>query len=83
MSLCQELTNSPFDISKNMEERMSCKRLNQFNDKLIESSIVVKSYPEMVFFIGLNVEVYTAISPLAFSIACSSLSPTTESGGML
>nr|GME11858.1 bile acid:sodium symporter [Ipomoea batatas] len=36
-----------------------------------------------VFFIGLNEEVYTAISPLAFSIASSSLSPTTESGGML
>nr|GMD76642.1 hypothetical protein Iba_chr13bCG12140 [Ipomoea batatas] len=34
----------------------------------------------MVFFIGLNEEVYTAISPLAFSIASSSLSPTTESG---
>jgi len=38
---------------------------------------------DMLFFIGLNDEVKTRISPLASSKACCSLRPTTESGGML
>ena len=37
----------------------------------------------MVFFIGLNVDVKIKISPFVCSSACSSLRPTTESGGML
>lgn len=37
----------------------------------------------MVFFMGLNVDVKTKMSPVAFSTASSSLRPTTESGGML
>jgi hypothetical protein len=37
----------------------------------------------MLFFIGLNDEVKTRISPLASSKACCSLRPTTDSGGML
>lgn len=37
----------------------------------------------MVFFIGLNVDVKIKTSPFACSIACSSLTPTTERGGML
>lgn len=41
------------------------------------------AYPDTVFFIGLKVDVKTNISPLACSIACSSLRPTTERGGML
>jgi hypothetical protein len=41
------------------------------------------TYPDTVFFIGLKVDVKINISPLACSIACSSLSPTTERGGML
>lgn len=43
----------------------------------------LQNYPEIVFFIGLNVDVKTEISPLACSIACSSLRPTIERGGML
>lgn len=41
------------------------------------------TYPEIVFFIGLKVEVKTNTSPFACSNACSSLRPTTERGGML
>jgi hypothetical protein len=41
------------------------------------------TYPDMLFFIGLNDEVKTRISPLASSKACCSLRPTTDSGGML
>ena len=41
------------------------------------------TYPEMVFFIGLNVDVKIKISPFACSIARCSLRPTTESGGIL
>jgi len=37
----------------------------------------------MVFFIGLKLDVKINRSPLVCSIACSSLRPTTESGGML
>lgn len=37
----------------------------------------------MVFFIGLNDDVKTDISPLTCSMACSSLCPTTDRGGML
>lgn len=37
----------------------------------------------MEFFIGLKVDVKTKISPFPCSTACSSLRPTTESGGML
>lgn len=36
-----------------------------------------------MFFIGLNVDVKTKMSPFACSTACSSLRPTTDSGGML
>uniref|UniRef100_A0A2P2JTT9 Glutathione reductase n=1 Tax=Rhizophora mucronata TaxID=61149 RepID=A0A2P2JTT9_RHIMU len=45
--------------------------------------IVFSCRPETVFFIGLKVEVKTNISPFACCIACSSLRPTTERGGML
>ena len=41
------------------------------------------AYLDMLFFIGLNDEVKTRISPLASSKACCSLRPTTDSGGML
>jgi hypothetical protein len=41
------------------------------------------AYLDMLFFIGLNDEMKTRISPLASSKACSSLRPTTDSGGML
>jgi len=41
------------------------------------------TYPEMVFFIGLKLDVKINRSPLVCSIASSSLRPTTESGGML
>lgn len=41
------------------------------------------TYPEMVFFIALKFDVNTTISPLACSMACSSLRPTTDRGGML
>lgn len=41
------------------------------------------TYPEIVFFIGLNVDVKTRTSPLHCLTASCSLKPTTDRGGML
>ena len=42
---------------------------------------VRSSRPEMVFFIGLNFDTYTSMSPAYSAIASSSVAPTYASGG--
>lgn len=58
---------------------------HQFADKDSHPDITnnQNAYPEIVFLIGLNVDVKTKMSPFAFSKAFSSLRPTTHSGGIL
>lgn len=60
----------------------SLKPIKLKQGKLILNIIIIK-YPEMVFFIGVKLEVKISTSLVACSNACCSLSPTTDSGGML
>lgn len=65
-------------------------RLNDFvNQRFVQSLRTfqvlpqIHTYPEIVFFMGLNEEVKTSISFFACFTALSSVRPTTDKGGWL